>query len=128
MNKVEELHGVNDEDKFGYQDNDGEFIDDSMLEEEHKGKYENQEIASLAQSMGDLAQIFKELNNLVVEQGTIVDRIDYNIEQALESTVQGKKHVVGAKKASDSYRAKWIILVLLVLIVIVGAIYVIKHL
>ena len=33
-----------------------------------------------------LAAIFKEVSVLVIEQGTIVDRIDYNVEQALFHT------------------------------------------
>lgn len=49
--------------------------------------------------MNDLAVLFKELSTLVVEQGTIVDRIDYNIETALVSTKQGRKHVTGARNA-----------------------------
>jgi syntaxin 16 len=32
--------------------------------------------------MNELAVIFKELSTLVIEQGTILDRIDFNIEQA----------------------------------------------
>jgi hypothetical protein len=36
----------------------------------------------IAKSVDDLAKVFNELTKLVVEQGTILDRIDYNLEQA----------------------------------------------
>jgi syntaxin 16 len=32
-------------------------------------------------SINGLAEVFKEINQLVIDQGTILDRIDYNIEQ-----------------------------------------------
>jgi len=61
--------------------------------------FDNKEIDSLAQSMSSLAVLFKELSTLVVEQGTIVDRIDYNLETALVSTKQGRGFLVKARKA-----------------------------
>ena len=36
----------------------------------------------VAESVNDLADIFKEIQVLVIDQGTVLDRIDYNIEQA----------------------------------------------
>ena len=48
------------------------------------------EIASIAKSIEELAQIFKELAALVIDQGTILDRIDYNMETAVEHVEKGK--------------------------------------
>ena len=38
--------------------------------------------SQVAESVGELAEIFKEIQVLVIDQGTILDRIDFNIEQA----------------------------------------------
>jgi len=56
------------------------------------------EIIRVAQSINELAQLFKELNVLVIDQGTILDRIDYNVEQAKERIDKGVVHL---KEADD---------------------------
>lgn len=50
------------------------------------------EINQIAKSIHQLAEIFRDLQTLVIDQGTMLDRIDYNIEQSAiqlkEATVQ----------------------------------------
>jgi hypothetical protein len=46
----------------------------------------------------DLAVLFKELATLVVEQGTILDRIDHNMETTVEATQKGVKELQDAEK------------------------------
>jgi syntaxin 16 len=41
------------------------------------------EISRIATSIEELSAIFKELAVLVIDQGTILDRIDFNMEQVL---------------------------------------------
>ena len=68
------------------------------------------EIEEIVTSTNELAALFKELSVLVIEQGTILDRIDAHIEESLQAAKQGKKHLVEAKKASESTRARNIIM------------------
>ena len=51
-----------------------------------------------------MAQIFKDLNQLVIEQGTIVDRIDYNMDQAVTKVREGLQQVVKAEEYKKSNR------------------------
>ena len=47
--------------------------------EEQKNDLENRKIDDLVTSINKLSSIYKELNNLVIEQGSLIDRIDVNI-------------------------------------------------
>ena len=55
------------------------------------------EIIKIAQSINDLATIFRELSVLVIEQGTILDRIDYNIEQTMVKVQDGRQQLEKAE-------------------------------
>ena len=44
------------------------------------------EVQNLAKSISDLAVLFKDLSMLVVEQGSVLDRIDFNIAEAAKCT------------------------------------------
>eukprot|EP00521_Asterionellopsis_glacialis_P011808 CAMPEP_0195292598 /NCGR_PEP_ID=MMETSP0707-20130614/10223_1 /TAXON_ID=33640 /ORGANISM="Asterionellopsis glacialis, Strain CCMP134" /LENGTH=372 /DNA_ID=CAMNT_0040353099 /DNA_START=60 /DNA_END=1174 /DNA_ORIENTATION=- len=58
------------------------------------------EIAKIAQSIEELGTIFKELAVLVIDQGTILDRIDYNMEAVVEHTKTGISQLErGGKKS-----------------------------
>ena len=54
------------------------------------------ELNNLLDSVNELAQIFKDMQTLVMQQGTILDRIDYNIDIASTNVTKGKKSIVKA--------------------------------
>jgi syntaxin 16 len=85
------------------------------------------EIKKIAKSIEELAQIFKELAVLVIDQGTVLDRIDYNMEQVVENTKEGMVHL---KKAEDhqknSLPLKCIIFLILMIIIMI-IILILKH-
>jgi len=86
-----------------------------------------EKIMKVVQSVQQLAQVFKELDMLVIEQGTVLDRIDYNIEQAKASVGQATKIIVEEEKKSRSMRSIKC-MVLLVVVVFVMLMFVIaKH-
>lgn len=64
-------------------------------------KKRDEEISTLLSSISELATIFKDLQILVQEQGTILDRIDYNIDAALTSTEDAHKSL---KKANENMK------------------------
>ncbi|XP_022719498.1 syntaxin-43-like isoform X3 [Durio zibethinus] len=51
------------------------------------------EIQQVVESVNELAQIMKDLSVLVIDQGTIVDRIDYNIQNVATTVEEGLKQL-----------------------------------
>merc|ERR1712046_494784 len=76
---------------FGFTNSQLIELEDS----EHVVEQRSEQITKIAQSVQELHTIFKELAVLVIDQGTVLDRIDYNIEQVAiksrEATVQLEK-------------------------------------
>ncbi|XP_028086322.1 syntaxin-41-like isoform X1 [Camellia sinensis] len=56
------------------------------------------EIQQVVESVNDLAQIMKDLSVLIIDQGTIVDRIDYNIQNVAASVEEGFKQLQKAER------------------------------
>ncbi|KAJ4456503.1 Syntaxin 16 [Paratrimastix pyriformis] len=68
-----------------------------------------QEIKKIQKSMQNLAQIFRELHMLVVDQGTLLDRIDFNLEQTeqyTEEAVQEQRKVAPARPPSATFQPR----------------------
>ena len=80
------------------------------------------EIIKVAQSINELASLFRELNVLVIEQGTILDRIDYNVEQTVERVKHGVVDLDAAEKISKkAVTAKCILALLVVAAILIVA-------
>jgi syntaxin 16 len=84
------------------------------------------EIARIAKSIEGLAVLFKELATLVFEQGTMLDRIDHNMEQAARSTEIAVKELTHAEVNQKSARPITCTIVPMVLIVICVMIIAVK--
>ncbi|XP_027934249.1 syntaxin-43-like [Vigna unguiculata] len=56
------------------------------------------EIQQVVESVNELAQIMKDLSVLVIDQGTIVDRIDYNIQNVATKVEDGLKQLQKAER------------------------------
>ncbi|CDY27747.1 hypothetical protein BRARA_E03348 [Brassica rapa] len=60
------------------------------------------EIQQVVESVNELAQIMKDLSALVIDQGTIVDRIDYNIQNVSSTVEDGLKQLQKAERTQRS--------------------------
>ncbi|KAI9472380.1 MAG: t-SNARE [Benjaminiella poitrasii] len=78
------------------------------------------EITQIARSIHQLAEIFRDLQTLVIDQGSLLDRIDYNIEQ---TTVQVKDAVVqldkGARYQNKTRKRKLMLLLILIIMLLI---------
>jgi syntaxin 16 len=87
----------------------------------------DEEIVRIAKSIEELANIFKELAVLVIDQGTILDRIDYNMENAVEAATEGVKQLEKAEEHQKNSMSVKCIILLVVLIIIMVGILIWKH-
>ena len=87
----------------------------------------DQEISQIAQSIEELGSIFKELAVLVIDQGTILDRIDYNMEAVVEHTKTGIQQLERAERHQKNARPMKCIICLMCTIGILLIILVLKH-
>ncbi|XP_069808491.1 syntaxin-16 isoform X3 [Dendropsophus ebraccatus] len=76
------------------------------------------EIRQIVQSISDLNEIFRELATMVVEQGTVLDRIDYNVEQSCVKTEEGLKQLQKAEQYQKKNRKMLVILILFILVIV----------
>lgn len=56
----------------------------------------DQEISKLAMGILEISTIFKEMESLVVDQGTMLDRIDYNLQNTVQDLKQSDKELIKA--------------------------------
>ncbi|XP_061911186.1 syntaxin-16-like isoform X1 [Entelurus aequoreus] len=97
------------------------FTDDQlMLVEQNTVMVEEREreIRQIVQSISDLNEIFRDLASMVVEQGTVLDRIDFNVEQACVKTDDGLKQLQKAEQYQKKNRKMLVILILFVIVII----------
>jgi len=105
------------------------FSDGQMLELESmevNASQRSEEICQIATSINELHTIFKELAVLVIDQGSILDRIDYNIEQVVHQSKEANKQLQKAEKSQKSNRATKCMLALVIANAILILILIIK--
>ena len=114
---VGDISEDDEKNKFNYSKNSNEgFLN---IHADNQLQRRDEEISTLLNvllsSVTDLAQIFKELQVLIMEQGTILDRIDYNIETAATSVKEGHKNLIKADEAMKKSCAKKAIMIMMVI-------------
>lgn len=75
------------------------------------------EVNKIVRSIVDLNEIFKDLAHMVHDQGTVLDRIDYNIEQTQVQVHEGYKQLQKADRYQKKNRKMHCILILCIIII-----------
>eukprot|EP00798_Chlamydomonas_sp_ICE-L_P032540 gene32540-17256_t len=85
------------------------------------------QISGIVETISEMAAIMRDLSTLIVEQGTMLDRIDKKVEQVSGDVKSGLKQLEGAEKVQKN-TCGWICTVSLVaLIVLMMVIVVLRH-
>ncbi|CAD6240375.1 unnamed protein product [Miscanthus lutarioriparius] len=84
------------------------------------------EIEQVVESVNELAQIMKDLSVLVIDQGTIIDRIDYNIQNVAASVEEGYKQLQKAERTQQKGGMVMCATVLVILIFIMIVLLILK--
>jgi syntaxin 16 len=72
----------------------------------------DKQIRQIAQSISQVVEIFRDLNTMVIEQGTLLDRIDHNIQTAEVHTRQAVTELKDANKQAKSATGKYCIMLM----------------
>ncbi|KAJ3792264.1 t-SNARE [Lentinula aff. detonsa] len=101
----------------------------SAVDEDVEAAARDSELTEIAKSIASLAELFKDLSVLVIDQGTLLDSVEYNIEQ---TAVQVKDAVqelnIATRYQKNTGRRKCIFLLLLMIFgLIIVIIYKPKH-
>nr|CDP95713.1 Bm7354 [Brugia malayi] len=111
-----------------------EVLDDVPIDSSHDGltmeqiqlllqnadmvKERERDVISVSKSIVELNSLFKDLASMVVDQGTVLDRIDYNVEQAALKVNSALSSVQRAEKYQRNDKKMYCILVLSATIII----------
>ena len=124
IKKYKEL-GDDDINKYKTEEKQKNYL---LMDENKELKKRDSEINILLTNMSNLTQTFKDLQTLVMEQGSILDRIDYNIDVAADNTTKGKKNIEKASQYQNKNCFRNVIIVILLIIFLEGFFMIIKYL
>lgn len=100
----------------------GEWVLEEEGEQQEQGR-----VGELVGSISRLSSLYKELAQMVVAQGTVIDRIDYNLEQTEVHTANAIVHLQGADTAASSPFADKIIKILAIAVIAMALILGLKY-
>lgn len=73
-----------------------------LLVEEERQREVSDEVQNILSSIKELHEMFKDLSAMVVEQGTVLDRVDHNIMKASQNTAKGLEQLKKAREHQKS--------------------------
>lgn len=130
VNGIDLISGVNDVDVESYSRNamvesSKEIESKQMQMQMHKNELiddqqylleREREIYKISQNVVEISIIFKELENIVIDQGTILDNIEYNLDRTVENVKGAHKQLNKAEGYQKQTRKCKIVLFLVLLI------------
>ena len=126
---VKQLQGQNETGAqfYGLDEREGESETMSLVQNKMVIPDRSADIQNIVKSINDLASLFNELSVLVVEQGSILDRIDYNVEETVNSMKTGLKDLEKAESYQKASYSTYCIGILIVVIVILTFMLLLKY-
>ncbi|KAI6646563.1 syntaxin-16 isoform d [Oopsacas minuta] len=88
-------------------------------------QHRDKEIQSIVTSLEDISEMFKDMSTMVLDQGTILDRIDYNIESTATKISEAKVQLVKAEKIQKRSRYLYVIIVLTCVLALIVVIFIV---
>ncbi|KAF9520318.1 hypothetical protein BS47DRAFT_1335923 [Hydnum rufescens UP504] len=80
----------------------------------------NRELTEIAKSIASLAELFKDLSAMVIDQGTILDSVEYNVEQTALHVQEAVKELdIAIHYQRNTGRRKCIFLLVLIIVALV---------
>ncbi|KAK7196917.1 putative QA-SNARE protein [Novymonas esmeraldas] len=84
--------------EMGFTDQDVQ----SLLIEEMQRDQTNKEVKDILDSIHELHNMFEDLHTMVIDHGTMLDRIDYNVDRALVSASKAQIELEKARESQGS--------------------------
>lgn len=123
--KFAQVSGGNYDQQEGQQMQQEVLLEFDEEERTREAMIREQEVGHIVQSISDLNHIFKDLAHMVQDQGSILDRIDYNVEQTQAQVQEGYKQLKKADSYQRASRKLYCIVVLTVAIVFLSFLFVV---
>ncbi|KAF4541831.1 Protein transport protein SSO2 [Lasiodiplodia hormozganensis] len=125
---------TDDEVKQAVEDPNAQIFQQAMLQSDRRGQAQSalravegrhKEIQKIEQQMVELAQLFQDLNEIVVQQEPLVENIEQKGEEVRDNVVKANEEIaVAIDSARARNRKKWYCLGLVILILVIIAIIV----
>lgn len=90
-------------------------------------RVKKQEIDAIVGQMNNLSDLFRDVSNLVVEQGSVLDRIDFHIQESRGQIQKGNKELQKIMDVENNMRVKAAQICLINWIVIMTFVLILKH-
>ncbi|KAJ1978817.1 Integral membrane protein SED5 [Dimargaris verticillata] len=85
------------------------------------------EINEIAKSIATVAQVFKDMQTMVIDQGTLLDRIDYNVEQVVVHVKKANEELDEGYRIQKRGTSQKFVIILLIIIAVLVVILIGKH-